>query len=304
MSGIDEWWATGERIAVELAGAERAIFVRRTGTGPAMTLLHGFPSSSYDWAKVAPRLAEDFSLVLLDFLGFGASDKPADHDYSLLEQADLLELIWAREQIASTVLVAHDYGVSVAQELLARREEGRLAVELGALYLLNGGLYPDLHRPQPVQTALLDPEQGPRISAGLTSELMAAALRPTFADSFDAREDSAQIYRSLHRDGGERILHRLIHYIPDRVANADRWVQALEATDVQLSFAWGNARSGLRRSDGDPDPSPPATSTAAGPRGRRALAVARGARPRRGRAAWKLIDVRGTANLAHGAGGS
>ena len=58
------------------------------------------------------------------------------------------------------MLVSHDYGVSVAQELLARRAEGRLALDLSALHLLNGGLYPDLHRPQPVQTALLDPQQG------------------------------------------------------------------------------------------------------------------------------------------------
>ena len=55
--------------------------------------------------------------------------------------------------------------VSVAQELLARRGRGALAVELDGVHLLNGGVYPDLHRPQPVQTALLDPEQGPQISA-------------------------------------------------------------------------------------------------------------------------------------------
>ena len=112
-----------------------------------MTLLHGYPSSSHDWAKIAPQLAQRRLLLMPDFLGFGASDKPADHDYSLHEQADLVEALWAQEGITDTALVAHDYAVSVAQELLARRAEGRLAVDLARVTLMNGGIYPDLHRP-------------------------------------------------------------------------------------------------------------------------------------------------------------
>ena len=62
------------------------------------------------------------------------------------------------------MVVAHDYSVSVAQELLTRRAAGTLAVDLRALHFMNGGIYPDLHRPQPVQVALLDTEQGPQIA--------------------------------------------------------------------------------------------------------------------------------------------
>ena len=145
-----------------------------------MTVLHGFPSSSHDWARAAPHLATEHALLLPDFLGFGASDKPADHDYSLTEQADLIEALWAHEGVVSTVLVAHDYAVSVTQELLARRSEGALSVDIVAVHLLNGGLYPDLHRPEPIQTALLDPELGPQISASITEEALTAALcRPS-----------------------------------------------------------------------------------------------------------------------------
>ena len=68
-------------------------------------------------------------------LGFGASSKPREHRYSLLEQADLVEALWGREGIESTVVVAHDYSVSVAQELLARRAAGTLAVDLRAPFL-------------------------------------------------------------------------------------------------------------------------------------------------------------------------
>jgi pimeloyl-ACP methyl ester carboxylesterase len=239
VSGVEEWWAAGERVSLPVGGAERSVFVRRMGAGPSITLLHGFPSSSHDWTKLAPALAERHSLLMPDFLGFGASEKPADHDYSLHEQADLVEALWAREGVGESMVVAHDYAVSVTQELLARRAEGGLAVELRGARLLNGGLYPDLHRPQPTQTALLDPEQGPQISALLNEELFTAALSATFADGYDAGPDSADIWQATSRESGQRIAHLLIHYIRDRETHAGRWVRALHTTDVPLGFAWG-----------------------------------------------------------------
>jgi pimeloyl-ACP methyl ester carboxylesterase len=239
MSTIEQWWAEGEQVEVELGGARRSIFVRSLGAGPSITLLHGFPSSSHDWAKVTPALARDHALLLPDFLGFGASDKPNDHEYSLGEQADLVVELWERSGISSTTIVAHDYAVSVAQELLARHIDGRLDVELAAVHLLNGGIYPDLHRPQPTQLALLDPEHGPELSALLNEDLFAQGLRPTFAEDFDAAADSADIWASTHRSAGERIAHLLIRYMSDRKANEQRWVGAMENTRVPLAFVWG-----------------------------------------------------------------
>lgn len=239
MASIEQWWGDGERVPLELGGHERAIFVRKLGSGPSTTLLHGFPSSSHDWAKLAPALAERRSLLTPDFLGFGASEKPVEHDYSLREQADLVEALWTREGVEQTALVVHDYAVSVAQELLARRAEGTLAVDLQSVHLLNGGLFPELHRPQPTQTALLDPEHGPKIGELITEELFVAGLRPTFAEDYDAAADSAEIWRSMNRDEGQRISHLLIRYMVDRERDGARWVAALEQTDVPLAFVWG-----------------------------------------------------------------
>jgi pimeloyl-ACP methyl ester carboxylesterase len=147
--------------------------------------------------------------------------------------------VWALQGVTSSAILAHDYAVSVSQELLARRAEGALAVDLTAVHLLNGGLYPQLARPEPGQLALLDPERGPQISAMMTEELWIAALKPTFAESFDAASDSADIWHAMCRDGGQRIVHRLIRYMADRAVHGERWVRALEQTDVSLSFVWG-----------------------------------------------------------------
>jgi pimeloyl-ACP methyl ester carboxylesterase len=236
---VEQWWSAGELVSLWVGGIERKVFVRRIGAGPQLTLLHGFPSSSHDWSKAAPDLAREHSLLLCDFLGFGASEKPREHDYSLHEQADLVEALWRNEAIDATVLVAHDYAVSVAQELLARRTEGALSVELEAVHLLNGGLYPELHRPQPTQTALLDPAQGPKLGALMGEELFVQALQPTFAPGYDARADSLAIWAAFSRDRGNELAHRLIRYITDRERHAQRWVGALESTDVPLAFVWG-----------------------------------------------------------------
>lgn len=202
-----------------------------------MTLLHGYPSSSFDWAEVAAPLSAHHALLMPDLLGFGASDKPLGHTYSIHEQADLVEALWAREGISETRLVTHDYADTVAQELLARRAEGRLDVAIVSLCLLNGGIYPDLHRPEPIQLALLDPEQGPSISAAITAELAAQALQPTFAPGFDSAPAAHDAWIASSR--GHVNLHELISYITDRQVHERRWVEALESTDVALTFVWG-----------------------------------------------------------------
>jgi pimeloyl-ACP methyl ester carboxylesterase len=234
---IAEWWAEGDVEPLALNGTERGIFCHRLGSGPSMTLLHGYPSSSYDWAEAAASLSSSHALLMPDLLGFGASDKPTGHTYSIHEQADLVEALWARDGVRETTLVTHDYADTVAQELLARRGEGRLSVDINALCLLNGGIYPDLHRPEPIQIALLDPAQGPQISASITAELTAQALRPTFAPDFDFASTANDIWIASSRDHVN--LHELISYIPDRQEHERRWVDALESTDVPLTFVWG-----------------------------------------------------------------
>ena len=90
--------------------------------GKPVTLFHGFPASSFDWANVVPELAgSGYRVTTLDLLGYGSSDKPHPYPYTLMEQASLVPAVWGDLGIDGTALVAHDYGVSVAQELTLRR---------------------------------------------------------------------------------------------------------------------------------------------------------------------------------------
>jgi haloacetate dehalogenase len=63
-----------ERIRIEVEGA--SINAVRAGTGPPVLLLHGSPQTLAMWHLVAPRLAEDFTVVAADLRGYGDSSKP------------------------------------------------------------------------------------------------------------------------------------------------------------------------------------------------------------------------------------
>jgi pimeloyl-ACP methyl ester carboxylesterase len=243
VADLDTWIGGGRRLHLRLGGAERGIFARVGEAAPGAawcTLLHGFPTSSFDWHRVWDALGARRCLLAFDFLGFGDSDKPADHDYSIHEQADLTELLWERHGIVETAIVTHDYGVSVAQELLARHLEGRLRTRLERVVFLNGGLYPELHRPQPGQLLLLDPKTGPEIAKLVGEETFSRSLLPTFAPGHPpSAAELHAAWRSVERRDGHRIGHRLIRYIHDRQRHRDRWVGALETAPLPRSFVWG-----------------------------------------------------------------
>lgn len=234
-----EWTLQSERVPIRLEGATYHLSTHRSGSGSLLTLLHGFPTSSHDWDDTIAQLG-DLDTLTFDFLGFGDSDKPADHDYSIHEQADLVEAMWAHHGVRATYLAVHDYAVSVTEELLARRLEQRLSVDLLGAVFLNGGIYPDLHRALPAQQALLDPERGPLLGQLVTEETFTASLLVTFPpDRPPPQSVLHELWCAVANRDGQRIGYRLIKYILDRRQHAERWTSALERTDVPLRFVWG-----------------------------------------------------------------
>jgi len=91
MLSIDEWEKKGDYLTIN----GHRIFVIDTAAKHKETILliHGFPTSSWDWAKVWNALSAGYRLVAMDMLGFGLSAKPAPHKYSIHEQADIVESI-------------------------------------------------------------------------------------------------------------------------------------------------------------------------------------------------------------------
>ncbi len=105
------------------SGDALQIFYRCLGhpTSPAIVLLHGFPTSSYDFHLLASDLSTDHYVCLFDFPGYGFSDKPLKgYTYTLRDDARLVDFFV--QQIVSLqrfALLTHDRGDSVGLALLA-----------------------------------------------------------------------------------------------------------------------------------------------------------------------------------------
>lgn len=212
------------------------------GAGPVVTFLHGYPSSSLDAEPLFDRLRGDARLVTLDLPGFGASGKPPAHGYSIHGATDAVEAMWHHLGVDATVVVAHDYSVSLAQELLARRLDGPGAgTAITGVVWCNGGLWPDLHRQTLGQQLLLDPEHGAAFAEAMDEASLTAGLQGTWGSRRPMGEaESHGIWRSMEHDGGTKIAHRLLHYVADRRQHADRWNHALDAATVPMRFVWGD----------------------------------------------------------------
>lgn len=239
---LETWWSRGERVPLQAGARTWQIFVRTLGDGPALTAIHGFPTSSWDWEPVSRSLRHTHRILAPDLLGFGDSDKPRAHDWSAFEQADLIESLWRREGVTETRILAHDVGLTVALELLARQEEGRLAARMTDLTLLNGGVYAGFHRPRRIQVLLQQPVIGPLIARLLSEGSFGKAFAEIFGPEHQpSAADLHQRWLSVARRQGSRNYHRLIRYIPERRAHAPRWEDALEATKTPIRFVWGMA---------------------------------------------------------------
>ncbi|CAI8709375.1 alpha/beta fold hydrolase [Pseudomonas serboccidentalis] len=203
------------------------------GQGEPLLLIHGFPTASWDWHYLWQPLTQRYRVIACDMLGFGDSAKPLNHSYSLLEQADLQQALLAHLQVEQPLhILAHDYGDSVAQELLARHYENRIAV--ASCVFLNGGLFPETHRPVLMQKLLLSP-LGWMIGRAFTRDGLVKSFRQIFGPQTGPTESELDDFWSLietHR--GPRIMHKLIGYIPERRVQRDRWVAAMQRDEIPL----------------------------------------------------------------------
>ena len=113
-----------KRIEVEGVG----INLRQGGSGPALLLLHGYPQTHVEWHKVAPRLAEDFTVICPDLSGFGDSDKPPSTDadfttYCKRTTANDLIAVMRGLGFDRFHLVGHDRGVRVGLRMALDHED-------------------------------------------------------------------------------------------------------------------------------------------------------------------------------------
>ncbi|OSC37023.1 alpha/beta fold hydrolase [Mycobacterium decipiens] len=112
---------------------------RELGNGPAVLLLHGWPTSSWLWRDVMPPIAQRNRVIALDLPGFGGSAKPPDQHYGFRFYDEVLDGFLAERGVGKVALGVHDLGGPVGVHWAVHNRE-----RITHLALLNTLLYPEL----------------------------------------------------------------------------------------------------------------------------------------------------------------
>jgi len=237
---IENWRAAGAFFNYK---GHRIFSREEEGAGPILLLLHGFPTASWDWQKIWLPLAEKFHLLAPDMIGFGFSDKPKNYRYSILDQADLHEHLLEERSILSVHILAHDYGNTVAQELLARfldRKRNHVeGLDIQSVCFLNGGLFYETLRPRFIQKVLLSPI-GKWMSPFMGKESLRRNFHAIFGKNTPPTEAEIDAFWQLiEHNNGKAIFHKLIHFLTERRLFRDRWVDALQQAEIPIRLING-----------------------------------------------------------------
>ena len=230
---LEQWRSDGGNFS----HAAGPVFTKSAGSGPDLLFIHGFPTASWDWAKIWPSFLPHFRCHTLDMIGFGFSPKPVEFKYSIHAQADLFEQVLRSQNVRETAIIAHDYGDTVAQELLARHNEGSLCFAIKRMVLLNGGLFPETHRPLLLQKLLASP-LGSFVARLSTYRQFAANMRRICARPLTDDECQA-MWQLMHGNNGLAVLPKLIGYMEERRQFRARWVGALQESIVPIRLING-----------------------------------------------------------------
>ncbi len=207
---------------------------------PSLVLIHGFPTASWDWHRMWGDLEQQFELTAVDMLGFGLSGKPAQLKYTIALQSDLHEFVLQQRGISNCHLLVHDYGVSVAQELLARQLENQLRFQIKSCIFLNGGLFHGIHRPLLIQKLLASP-LGFLLPPLMGKGSLQRSMRRIFSPQFQPDQwEIDQMWSLIEQADGRRAIPKVSRYMHERRVHYHRWLNALQQAKVPLRLVSGS----------------------------------------------------------------
>jgi len=225
-----EWTSTTENNN----GASVDVFYRTFGdpSDPKILLVHGFPTSSFDFHRMIPYLQDDYYIAALDFPGSGFSDKPQDgFSYMLADNARLLDY-FVREivEFDDFALYTHDRGVSIGLAFLGDYlDDPNPGYRINYHFLSNSGMFLTLANLSPFQLTFLDLEDGP-------AQVARMKARPRLTEGDPMNLAYADIM--AFNDGQGALLH-VGRYLLERQFNEYRWLDNLPRSPVPVAYLWG-----------------------------------------------------------------
>lgn len=213
--------------------------LRKGDSNSWISFLHGYPTSSLDYVHLFSRIPKQYNVIVHDYLGFGKSDKPIDNDYLLVDQATIACELYESLGINNPDIVAHDYGTSVATELLARLNSGNLKIDINSMTICNGSILIDMSQLRLIQKLLKHKWIGPIVAKFTTAHIFHRNMKNIWYNKhLYNKPDFDPHWEALISNNGKKVLPKITTYIDQRYANYDRWVGALKAVKIPVHILW------------------------------------------------------------------
>jgi pimeloyl-ACP methyl ester carboxylesterase len=234
----DNWKSRGKFYTI----SDKKIFVIDEGSSlQTIVILHGYPTSSYDYSKILPELSKHYRVIIHDHLGFGFSDKPKSYTYSLIDQADFALQLWHKMGLKEVTILAHDYGTSVAKEILARKNHNLIPLKIKRILLCNSSMRLEYLHLRNMDKLLKDKKLG-RYIARLTNygfrkikdKFKNKNLNPEIHTNYDINK----VWDQLDTSEGKNEIHLLSNFINERYTFWHRWTEALKESEIPIKIIW------------------------------------------------------------------
>ena len=194
---------------------------------PTLLLLHGYPTSSIDWLYMRDELEKRFHIIAPDYIGYGLSAKPISFNYTIFSQADVIEKLMDALNLKQFHVMAHDVGDTIAQELLARQIDNR-QYTIQSIVFLNGGLFPETHRPFLSMKLLKTRIIGTIIQYIVPQSTFGSGINRVFGPLTQrSKQELNEMTNLLFYNAPYNLVQQLQCYINERVKYRDRWVNAI-----------------------------------------------------------------------------
>ncbi len=221
-----------------------SVFYREAGPSgaPTILLLHGFPSSSFMFRNLIPKLAVRYHVVAPDYPGYGQSGSP-DHTqfhYSFDHYAAVVDEFTQRLNIAQFTIYVHDIGAPIGYRLATAHPE-----RIRGIVVQNGNAYEEGLSPKfwaPVKTYWEDPSPAnrARLQDALTPEAYAAQYLTGARDPSVMSPDTwTSDIANLNRPGNEEV--QLDHFLDYRTNPPlyPKWQQYFREHQPPMLVVWG-----------------------------------------------------------------
>ncbi len=212
---------------------------RRGSSENFISFLHGYPTSSLDYVHLLDRIPKKYHVIAHDHLGFGESDKPISHNYLLADQADLTIGLYESLGAHHVHIVAHDYGTSVATEIIARNNEGQINFSIESVTLCNGSMLIEMAQLRVIQRLLKSKLFGNVVTRLSTASTFHRNMKNIWFDkNLYHREEMNRHWELLISNNGKKVLPKITRYIDQRYTYYNRWIGGLEQSRLPFHILW------------------------------------------------------------------